>query len=64
MEKAFRGANIIFGTTDFVQYLLDPQTIAQAQAQNRPVNELATKRELEQAKRLVDAAAANVSSLD
>ena len=64
MEKAFCGANVIFGTTDFVQHLQDPKVIAKAQAQNRPVNELATERELEQAKRLVDAAAANVCSLD
>ncbi|EXM15787.1 hypothetical protein V3481_006651 [Fusarium oxysporum f. sp. vasinfectum] len=64
MEKAFRGANVVFGTTDFVQHLQDPKIIASARAQNRPINELATERELEQAKRLVDAAAANVDALD
>ncbi|KAG9250041.1 uncharacterized protein F5Z01DRAFT_731162 [Emericellopsis atlantica] len=64
MEKAFRGANVIFGTTDFVQHLQDPKIIAAAQAENRPVNELATERETEQAKRLIDAAAANVDALD
>ncbi|KAG9187862.1 hypothetical protein G6011_05733 [Alternaria panax] len=64
MKKAFSGANVIFGTTDFSQHLQDPEIIAKAQAQNRPVNELATERETEQAKRLIDAVAANVSSLD
>ncbi|USP81338.1 hypothetical protein yc1106_08612 [Curvularia clavata] len=62
MEKAFHGANVIFGTTDFVQHLQDPQIIANAGA--RHVNEVATEREFEQAKRLIDAAAAHTSTLE
>ncbi|KAH6625540.1 hypothetical protein C7974DRAFT_455741 [Boeremia exigua] len=62
MTRAFHGANIIFGTTDFVQHLQDPQIIASAGA--RHVNEAATEREFEQAKRLIDAAAAHTSTLD
>lgn len=62
MKKAFQGANVIFGTTDFVQHLQDPQIIANAGA--RPVNEIATEREFEQAKRLIDAAAAHTSTLE
>ncbi|KAH7073089.1 hypothetical protein BKA63DRAFT_446388 [Paraphoma chrysanthemicola] len=62
MAEAFHGANVIFGTTDFVQHLQNPQIIAKGGT--RPVNELATEREFEQAKRLIDAAAANISTLD
>ncbi|KAM0123685.1 hypothetical protein ACHAP3_010940 [Botrytis cinerea] len=64
MEKAFRGANVIFGTTDFVQHLQDPKIVAKAQEQGRPINELATEREFEQAKSLIDAAAANIFTID
>jgi hypothetical protein len=64
METAFRDANIIFGTTDFVQHLQDPQMIAEAQAQGRAINELATEREFAQAKTLIDAVAANISTVE
>jgi hypothetical protein len=64
IAKAFKGANVAFGTTDFVQHLQDPQLIARAERESRPINELATERESEQAKRMIDAAAANVDSLD
>ncbi|KAG4434409.1 hypothetical protein IFR05_010105 [Cadophora sp. M221] len=64
MEVAFRGANVIFGTTDFVQHLLDPKMAAKSQEQGRPINELATEREFEQAKSLIDAVATNTSTLE
>ncbi|KAL5323836.1 hypothetical protein ACEPPN_008378 [Leptodophora sp. 'Broadleaf-Isolate-01'] len=62
--KAFSGANVFFGTTDFVQHLLDPKMIAKAQEQRRSVNELATEHEFKQAKSLIDAVAANISTID
>lgn len=62
--KALKGAKVIFGTTDFVQHLQDPELIARTERESRPINELATERELEQAKKLIDAVAANFDLLD
>jgi hypothetical protein len=62
LKQAFKGANVIFGTTDFWQHIKDAQT--EAEGRNITVNEVAYEREVQQGKNIVDAAAATVDSLD
>jgi hypothetical protein len=64
LKKAFEGANVIFGTTDFWQHLLNPENHKLAAEQGRTPNEVAYDREVAQGKAVVDAAAANVATLD
>lgn len=64
MKKALRGANVIFGNTDFVQFMFDPATHAQAKEQGRPINELATEHEQVHAINLMDAVAATADTLE
>jgi hypothetical protein len=64
LKKAFQGANVVYGTTDFWQHLLNPQNHALAAEQNRTPNELAYDLEVAQGRAIVDAAAANIATLD
>ena len=41
LKPAFKGANVIFGATDFWQYLSLPSTIARAAEEGRTNNEVA-----------------------
>jgi len=64
LKKAFQGANVIFGSTDFWQHITNPKNHELAAKQGRTVNEVAYDCEVAQGKALVDAAAANVATLD
>ncbi|GFN11733.1 hypothetical protein AtubIFM55763_004867 [Aspergillus tubingensis] len=64
LDRAFNGANAIFGTTDFWQFIKDPQVIAEAKTRGKQVNEIAFEREVQQGKNIVTAAAKHVSTLD
>jgi hypothetical protein len=64
LKKAFSGANVVFGSTDFWQHLQDPNTHQLAAEQKRTPNEVAYDREVAQGKVIVDAAAANIATLD
>lgn len=64
LKKAFQGANVIFGTTDFWGHIGDPATQKLAAEQKRTPNEVAFDREVSQAKNIIDAAAATVETLD
>lgn len=57
LKKAFHGAHVIFGTTDFWQHLQDPAVYKLAEEQHRFPNEIAYDREVAQAKAIIDAAA-------
>jgi hypothetical protein len=64
LKKAFEGANVIFGFTDFWQHLTNPESHKLAAEQGRTPNEVAYDQEVAQGKAIVDAAAANVATLD
>lgn len=64
MFRALRGANVIYGNTDFIQNMMNPEFQARAQQQGRAPNELATDHELVQAKCLMDAVASTLDTLD
>ena len=64
MEAAFRGADAIFGVTDFWQFPKDPKTHQLAAAQNITWNEACYLQELQQGKNIIDAAAAVAASID
>ena len=64
LKKAFEGANVIFGFTDFWQHLASPESHKLAAEQGRTPNEVAYDAEVAQGKSIVDAAAANVATLD
>ncbi|KAI1512229.1 NmrA multi-domain protein [Pyrenophora tritici-repentis] len=64
LKKAFQGANVIFGTTDFWGHMSDPATHKLAAEQKRTPNEVAFDREVSQAKNIIDAAAATVDTVD
>jgi hypothetical protein len=64
LKEAFRGANVIFGGTDFWQHLNDPATHKLAGEQKRTPNEVAYDREVAQAKAIIDAAATNADNLE
>ncbi|CAO2651638.1 Nn.00g042080.m01.CDS01 [Neocucurbitaria sp. VM-36] len=64
LKSAFHGANVIYGSTDFWQHMQDPATHERAKERNVTPNEIAYDREVEQGKAIVDAAAANIKSLD
>lgn len=64
LKKAFHGANVIFGVTDFWQHMQNPANHERAKKEGRTVNEVSFDREVQQGKTIVDAAAATVESLD
>ena len=64
LKKAFQGANVIFGTTDFWGHMSDPATHKLAAEQKRTPNEVAFDREVSQVKNIINAAAATVETLD
>jgi uncharacterized protein YbjT (DUF2867 family) len=64
LKKAFQGANVIFGTTDFWGLLNNPATHQLAAEQNRVANEVAYDQEIAQLKAIIGAAAAHVDTLD
>ncbi|KAE8336591.1 hypothetical protein BDV24DRAFT_141506 [Aspergillus arachidicola] len=64
LDEAFTGAHAIFATTDFWQFVKDPQALAEAEKRGKQVNEIAFEREIQQGKNIVDAAAKHVSTLD
>jgi hypothetical protein len=64
LKKAFKGASVIFGVTDFWQHVQIPAVHERAAKEGRSANEVAYDREVEQGKNIVDAAAANIDTLD
>jgi hypothetical protein len=64
LKTAFSNSAVVFGSTDFWQHLIDPASHALAASQGRTPNEVAYDREVAQGKTLVDAAAANVHTLE
>ena len=64
LKNGFKGANVIFGNTDFWGHLNDPATHKLAAEQKRTANEVAYDREVAQAKAIIDAAAAHTGTLD
>jgi hypothetical protein len=58
LKKAFEGAAVVFGVTDFWQHIQDPANHAAAASRNITVNEIAYEKEVEQGRNVVDAAAA------
>ncbi|KAF2180701.1 NAD(P)-binding protein [Zopfia rhizophila CBS 207.26] len=64
MKKAFKGANVIFGNTDFWQHMQNPANHERAEKEGRTPNEVAYDCEVEQGKKLVDAVAVNIDTLD
>ncbi|KAI4629791.1 uncharacterized protein J4E87_002978 [Alternaria ethzedia] len=64
LKNGFKGANVIFGNTDFWGHLNDPATHKLAAEQKRTANEVAYDREVAQAKAIIDAAAAHAGTLD
>jgi hypothetical protein len=64
LKDAFKGADVIFGFTDFWQHLANPENHKLAAEQGRTPNEVAYDREVAQGRAIVDAAAANVATLD
>ncbi|KAJ4298265.1 hypothetical protein N0V90_006165 [Kalmusia sp. IMI 367209] len=64
LKKAFAGATVIFGTTDFWQHMSSPSAQSEAAARGITTNEVAYEREIQQGKNIVDAAAATVESLE
>ena len=63
MKSAFKGANVIFTTTDFFS-AFGPALEEKAKQQGKQSNELAYDIELQQGKNAVDAAAATLDSLE
>jgi hypothetical protein len=64
LKAAFKGANVAFGATDFWQFMQDQGVAEQAKKEGRTPNEVAYDRELQHGKNIVDAAAANIDTLD
>ena len=64
LKTAFSGANVIYGLTDMWQHMQTPTTYEQAAREGRTPNEVAFDLEVAQGKNLVDAAAANIDTLD
>ncbi|KAF2497628.1 NAD(P)-binding protein [Lophium mytilinum] len=64
LKKAFAGANVAFGVTDFWQSVKVPANHAKAAQEGRTINEVAYDIEVQQGKNIVDAAAATVKTLD
>ncbi|PVI06377.1 NAD(P)-binding protein [Periconia macrospinosa] len=64
LTGAFSGANVIFGTTDFWGHMQDPSVQEEAKTRGITPNEVSYEREVQQAKNIVDAAAANIATLD
>jgi uncharacterized protein YbjT (DUF2867 family) len=64
LKAAFAGANVIFTNSDFWQLARSPAAVAAAEAQGRPVNEIAYDLEVQQQKNMIHAAAATLDSLD
>ena len=64
IKAAFKGANVIFGVTDFWQGSSNPSNQAKAKEQGRTINEVLYDIEVQQGKNIVDAAAATVDTLD
>lgn len=64
LTKAFSNADVVFGTTDFWGHMRDPDVHAEANARGITPNEVSYEREAQQAKNIVDAAAANIGTLD
>ncbi|KAE8340757.1 hypothetical protein BDV24DRAFT_163975 [Aspergillus arachidicola] len=64
LDRAFNGANAIFGTTDFWQFVKDPQVADEAKRRGKQINEIAFEREVQQGKNIINAAAKHVSTLD
>jgi len=62
--SAFKGANVIFGVTDFWQGTTDPANFERAAKEGRTINELCYDIEVQQGKNIVDAAALTVDTLD
>ncbi|KAE9989344.1 hypothetical protein EG327_002821 [Venturia inaequalis] len=64
LQKAFEGANVIFGVTDFWQGFFDPNVQKTAVETGKTVNELCYEMEVRQAKNLVDAVYSTIDTLD
>lgn len=64
LKAAFKGANVVFGNTDFWQFLQSPAVNEQAAKEGREPNFVAYDKELAQGKNLVDAVAANADTID
>jgi hypothetical protein len=64
LKTAFKGANVIFGVTDFWQSVNVPANHARAAQEGRTVNEVAYDIEVQQGKNIVDAAATTLDTLE
>ncbi|CAI6337343.1 unnamed protein product [Periconia digitata] len=64
LTKAFSGANVVFGTTDFWGLMQDGSVHQEAKTRGITPNEVAYEREVQHAKNIVDAAVANIDTLD
>ncbi|KAF2270297.1 NAD(P)-binding protein [Lojkania enalia] len=64
MKKAFKGANVIFGATDFWQHFRNPASHEEANKRGITPNEVACEREAAQGQNLADAAASVIGTLD
>jgi len=58
LKKAFEGAAVVFGVTDFWQHVQNPANHAVAASRNVTINEIAYENEVKQGRNIVDAAAA------
>lgn len=64
LRAAFANADVIFGVTDFWQHMKDPAVHKLAAERNITPNEIAYEREVAQGRSIVDAAAANVETIE
>lgn len=64
LKSAFKGANVIFGTTDFWSNLGSPAVHEEAAKTGKPAAEIAHATEVTQGKAMIDAAAATVDTLE
>lgn len=64
LGRAFEGATAIFAVTDYWQFLKQPATFERAGKESKRPNEIAMALEVEQGKKLVRAAAAQLATLE
>ncbi|KAJ9667037.1 hypothetical protein H2201_002871 [Coniosporium apollinis] len=64
LQTAFKGANVIFGVTDFWQAIGNPKNHQKAAERGVTINEVAYEIEVQQGKNIVDAAAMTLNTLD
>lgn len=64
LKSAFKGANVIFGNTDFWSAMSNPAVHEETSKTGKPAMEIAHAIELRQGKAMIDAAASTVDSLE